>query len=217
MDAITLRFAERLLAVLFGGMAIYLGYRLFLKVPNRQDGDGKFSFPGDISIVLARVGPGVFFALFGAAVVGTSLFKGIEWQHGRQSPSAVVETTVQSNSPPARTVETVDFKGAGALLHVQDREARAAARRMLRREIAFLNDLTSYLRRDLSSQERSEIEFEIPRIKLALMKPVWGDRSEGWGDFGQFELWLRNAASDPPPLDLKDAVQLYRYGQRGKP
>jgi hypothetical protein len=49
------------------------------------------------------------------------------------------------------------------------------------------------------------------------MKPVWGDRSEGWGDFGQFELWLRNAEPNPPPVDLKDAVQLYRYGQRGKP
>jgi hypothetical protein len=73
MDPITLRFAERLLAVLFGGMAIYLGYRLFLLVPERREGEGRFTFPWDASVVLTRVGPGVFFALFGALVVGTSL------------------------------------------------------------------------------------------------------------------------------------------------
>jgi hypothetical protein len=84
MDPITLRFAERLVAVLFGGMAIYLGYRLFLLVPDRRGGEGRFTFPWDVSVVLARVGPGVFFALFGALVVGTSLVKGVEWRSRRR-------------------------------------------------------------------------------------------------------------------------------------
>ena len=72
---VSLRFLERLCAVVIGGIAIYLGYRLFLKVPERHDSAGKLVLPWDVSVVLSRVGPGIFFALFGASVVGASFFK----------------------------------------------------------------------------------------------------------------------------------------------
>src|SRR5262245_4135443 len=139
MDPITLRFAERLVAVLFGGMAIYLGYRLFLQVPERRGADGRLALPWDISIVLTRVGPGVFFALFGALVVGTSLVKGIEWRH-------------------APVDGPVAFHGAGASLTVPDEQARDVARVELLRDIALLNNFPAYLRGNLPEQDRSTIE-----------------------------------------------------------
>jgi hypothetical protein len=37
MDLLQLRVIERVLAVIIGGMSIYLGYRLFIKVPRQKD------------------------------------------------------------------------------------------------------------------------------------------------------------------------------------
>ena len=69
MDVETLRGLERLLVIAAGALAIFLGYRLFLRMPERREGEGKFELPGGISIYVSRVGPGVFFALFGAAIL----------------------------------------------------------------------------------------------------------------------------------------------------
>lgn len=190
MDAITLRFLERILAVAVGGMAIYLGYRLFLKVPEGQNGEGKFILPWDTSIALSRVGPGVFFALFGASVVGVSFLKPIEY-HPNQG-----------------------FIGASSLLVFSDREARADGRAALQKEIAILNNFARKLRPDLLVQDRAEVQLAIPRIKFALMRPVWGELSEGWGDQAEFEEWLRQGEPDPPPESLEKAVEYYRYGSQ---
>lgn len=216
MDPITLRFAERLLAVLFGGMAIYLGYRLFLRVPEQRSGDGKFTLPWDVSIAVTRVGPGVFFALFGAAVVGTALVKGIEWEQARSvvSPGQAA-APVEARS--MRAVERLDFKGAGAAPDRSEREARANGRALVDREIAVLNTLGRYFRPDLPDHERSMLERAVVRIKLALMKPVWGDRAEGWGDVARFEQWVRDGELDPPPADLAAAAAYYRHGTARTP
>src|ERR1051325_5192351 len=64
--------------VIFGGLSIFLGYRLFLKLPERADSSGKLVLPGDISVFISRVGPGVFFCLFGVAVLVMALQNGLE-------------------------------------------------------------------------------------------------------------------------------------------
>ena len=69
MDEVILRATERLLAVIIGGICVYLGYRLFLRIPEQKEGEGKIEFPGGVSVFVTRVGPGVFFAMFGAAIV----------------------------------------------------------------------------------------------------------------------------------------------------
>jgi hypothetical protein len=60
MDPGILRALERLLDAAIGGLSIYLGYRLFLRLPDKTDSQGKIILPGKISIFLSRVGPGVF-------------------------------------------------------------------------------------------------------------------------------------------------------------
>lgn len=73
MEILVLRALERLIAVAIGGLSIYLGYRLFSAVRATGEGSAEVKLPGDVTVMLSRVAPGVFFALFGALVVGASL------------------------------------------------------------------------------------------------------------------------------------------------
>ncbi|WP_321527816.1 hypothetical protein [Sedimenticola selenatireducens] len=183
--AILLRFAERIIGVLIGGMAIYLGYRLFLKIPDRQDGEGRFSLR-DVSIVISRVGPGVFFALFGASVVGVSFFQGTEaeWRPDSQR-----------------------FSGMGA-----EAPLTTDRRALLRRDIAILNNIVPKLSAGLPEQDRAEVELALPRIKFALMKPAWAEGEDGWSDPRRFEIWLNDGQQSPPPIELEAAVRFFHYG-----
>src|SRR5437867_4333066 len=75
---IAFRMLERILGVLIGAILIYLGYRLFLSLPGkrgRNGGTGDFSFAGGNKVKLSKVGPGVFFALFGAGLIAFSLVR----------------------------------------------------------------------------------------------------------------------------------------------
>lgn len=60
LDALLLmRMAERLLGLLAGGLCVVLGYRLFVKLPEKTNSSGKVVLPGGVSIWLSRVGPGI--------------------------------------------------------------------------------------------------------------------------------------------------------------
>ena len=53
VDALLLmRMVERLLGLLAGGLCIVLGYRLFVKLPEKTDSSGKVVLPGGVSIWL---------------------------------------------------------------------------------------------------------------------------------------------------------------------
>jgi hypothetical protein len=207
--AILLRYIERLAGVFIGGLAIYLGYRLFLKVPERREGEGRIKLL-DASIVLSRIGPGVFFALFGAAVVALSLYKGVlvETADGR-----VQGSVARSDAAPSQRTER--FSGMGAYDDAGEAERRADARALLRRDIAVLNNFLPKLRADLPPQDRTEVELALPRIKFALMQPVWPQNETGWGDPARFEAWLSEGERDPPPAEIAAAVDYFRYGTAG--
>src|SRR5438445_13716606 len=73
LDALLLmRMVERLFGLLAGALCVVLGDRLFINLPEKTDSSGKLVLPGGVSIWLSRVGPGIFFALFGAAIVAYS-------------------------------------------------------------------------------------------------------------------------------------------------
>jgi hypothetical protein len=206
--AILLRYIERLAGVFIGGLAIYLGYRLFLKVPERREGEGSIKVM-DVSIILTRIGPGVFFALFGAAVVALSLYKGVLVESTNRSFQGSV---AQSDAAPSQRTER--FSGMGAL-NEADADRRADARALLRRDIAVLNNFLPKLRADLPPQDRTEVELALPRIKFALMQPVWPQNETGWGDPARFEAWLSEGERDPPPAEIAAAVDYFRYGTAG--
>src|SRR4051794_35002274 len=118
MDPLLLRFLERITVELIGGLSIYLGYRLFLKVPEYKDNEGKLTLPWNISIVMTRVGPGVFFALFGVLAICLSLIRPLS-----------VESKDQNGT------NFTYMSGASG-----DRTQRANSRASMREKIATLNN-----------------------------------------------------------------------------
>jgi hypothetical protein len=68
------RVIERLLATLFGGMSLWLGWRLFWVRAQALNQQAEFSFKSLI-VRFRRVAPGIFFAAFGAALLSVSVWK----------------------------------------------------------------------------------------------------------------------------------------------
>jgi hypothetical protein len=195
--AIMFRSIERIIAVAIGGLSIYLGYRLFIAIPMRRESEGRVILPGNISIYLTKIGPGAFFALFGAVVVGVSFHQAITYREG---------TTVSDDSKPSGTTSTkmaayTGFGSATAAVRAPESRLQVEA------DIRFLNTtLHEAIRKDLRTESRTDVDILIPRLKLALVHSVWDPQ---WGDFGRFRQWVETGASEPPPPPLAAPAALY--------
>ena len=84
----TMRMIERMIIACGGIISITLGYRLFMMVPAEQKPVSGGSFRSAwFSLSLSKVGPGVFFALFGAYVLVTGINTKIEWHTAGTVPT----------------------------------------------------------------------------------------------------------------------------------
>jgi hypothetical protein len=66
------RALERIVIVIISGFSLWMGWQLFLRLP-RTNQQAEFGYKG-LTVKLIRVGPGVFFALFGAALLGATFW-----------------------------------------------------------------------------------------------------------------------------------------------
>jgi hypothetical protein len=199
MDLLQLRVIERVLAVVIGGLSIYLGYRLFIKLPKQKDSSGKVMLPGDISIFFSRVGPGVFFSLFGAAVVVVSLQHGLELDLANKA-------SVTGDSTEKTANLKVRYMGGGA--GEPDPAKRDALRAEARRTIAELNKLPTMLAASVPASRRTDVAQAVRDSKLALVGMVWG---ADWGDFSKFRNWVNDGETDPVPSGIApEAVKTFR-------
>ena len=190
MDAFAWREIERIASVLTGGLSMYLGFRLFLALPELKPGEGRMHLPGGISIHLSRVGPGVFFALFGSILVALSFHYPVKVSEVGQTPDGVKLTR--------------SFNGLGEIGGASDATGRIQALS----DLATLN--TAYLpalRSDISKERRNDLEGLMMRAKLAIMRNAWGP---DWGDAEAFRDWVITGAADPVPPALKPAAEAYR-------
>ena len=201
MEGYTLRALERIIVVIIGGLSVYLGYRLFLHVPSQKDGQGKISFPGGMSIIVNRVGPGVFFALFGAGVVALSLYHGVVYYQETGKAPAKTETALHS--------QVEFFSGLMQGGPNKDKNFINRRRRELRLEVEFVNSLGSIVKAGLSEPDLRYFNDRRSSIKLALMSMVW---QSDWGSFDNFKLWVESGAADPVPGKLETAANYYRSG-----
>lgn len=201
------RAVERLLVVLFSGLAIYLGYRLFSQIPERAEGEGKITF-GGASIYLAKLGPGTFFALFGCTVIALSLHYSLSHsieRSGNLQPLAI------DHSKPGQATEKLAYLGdQSAAVDVQ--RALAEERDHLKDKLYFLNNLPRLLKKDLTKAEQGGLALTVHQIKLLLMRSVWD--KERWGDYGEFKQWVNSGAADPVPAKLDVAAAFYRHGEK---
>jgi len=191
MDPALLRSLERILAVGIGGLSIVLGYRLFLALPEQRDSAGTVKLPWNISIALSRVGPGAFFALFGAAVVAFGLHSAVSVTSERiVTPMGIETETSMSGLVP----------GAAATS-----ETPAVRRLRLKAQIEFLNALP--LRSDLAEEDRRSRLEQANDVKLALMQAAW---EPDWGDFSAFKSWVDSGALEPVPAAQRSAAAFFR-------
>lgn len=165
----------RLLQVLAGVLLCILGYRLFQQVPT-SDGTAEVSLSDHLKFNLSKVGPGVFFALFGAAIMIQAI----------NSPLRLERESSPMASKSAPTQERVLIAG--------QRDASVAEGVVLTTEqltpqMRFLNGLAGLLRENLSIEQRVKFENDQREAKLALMAGTWDNKR--WGDFTTFAAWAR--------------------------
>jgi len=198
MDILLLRGIERLAIVLIGGMAIYLGYRLFLAVRAEAEGEAKITLPNDVTVMVSRVGPGVFFALFGSLVVVASLYFSIRYSDAERD---VVYSGMTGSSAGA--------PAAGEVASASPDEALTLARLRLRQEIEFLNRLPALLGPGLGEGQRETAARHVREIKLRLMASVWAD---DWSDPAAFRLWAEGGLATEGSDAFGSARAFYQAG-----
>jgi hypothetical protein len=185
---IIFRMVERILGVLIGGVLIYFGYRLFLNLAGkrgRDRGAGEFSFAGGNKIKLSKVGPGVFFALFGAGLIVFSLVKPVSLT---VSPRAAKSS---ASAPKSGVVAASEFKFVGAVSVPETDQDRVRLRTETQQDILALNRALD----GADATGRPGLERAVSRAKFAFMEPLW---AEDWGDIADFRDWLDKGGSPPP-------------------
>ena len=196
-----LRGVERIVAVIIGGVAIYLGFRLFFSLPQDTDNEGRILLPGGISIYLSRLGPGTFFALFGIIVVTVSFVYPVQYQKW-ESPS---------DRGSDRGYSISAFEG-------QDRSIPSDTDlAQLRQDISDLHDALLVLSDDNPDQLelkqiRRRLEIRLDQLKLGLLRLHWRPT---WGKFEAFRDWCKDA--DPNKRieseEFREPAELFFHGQ----
>lgn len=199
-----LRGLERLLGVAIGGFTAYLGFRLFLALPLEINSSGKVVLPGGVSVYLSRIGPGAFFALFGATLVAFAFTNGID-----TSSSLKVSTTgADGTSQTIEKSQSLQGVAPGARGN-----ATPAAQRLAeaRQHIFTLNrDFTRALRPDLPADVRDALEVARDYAKSQIVRQVW---SPQWGSQTEFEAWVNAGARLPAPDQIDEPATIYLNGQ----
>lgn len=200
-DIAVLRMLERILAVCIGGMTIYLGYRLFFHLPFERDNQGELTLPG-IKIVLSRVGPGVFFAAFGSAVLVYSLLQPVSIK-----TTLVSKKPVDPSSEPVMTASTLEFIGIGPSPSSSESTVSLQQRSSALQAVEMLNCLQRLAKKypDLADQSVPALR----EAKRALLLSVWN--VDDWGRPEQLSV---TGLSDSANSALKD---VYRAAYGGCP
>jgi hypothetical protein len=189
--------AEHLAIVVIGAFMAWLGYRLFCDMPLRQQGEAKIHVPGGISIILSRLGPGIFFALFGTSLIGYTVaqqatYHEIVSQAGleRQVRGFGPEST-QKGTPGGSFDDIVDTIAPNALPIEQ-----------------LVADLAS-IATEAPPKTGSDVERErtLMETRARLMLHRWND---DWGNREGFAAWVfKRGAQAPPPQDAAGALKVF--------
>jgi hypothetical protein len=203
------RHLERLVIALSGALAIWLGYRLFLSMPLAERGTGKLQLPGGISIFISRVGPGVFFALFGAGVLAYGLHQAVQIA---VTPPGVVGSSGDAAvaAPAPTTAASLRYSGAQSAPGAPD--DRAADRNSVVLLAGTLSRVAEAIKRQpppgATPEQRLDWELALADARVRLVATVWD--SQSWGSFTEFQRWIRNGEPEPPPPAIAAGVRAFR-------
>jgi len=192
-----LRMIERILAVLIGGLAIYLGYRLFFHLPFERSHEGQLELPG-VKIVLSRVGPGVFCAAFGTVVLFYSLTTKIHIDKNKMifAGAPMQKDGVENTTPDILDSESfTGVSGAetpGVGVTPQQRSKALTTIEMLNCAQRLLAG------EDTSPDLQDQFSIAIRDAKRTLMLSVWNE--DDWGPADKFDL---TGPADDTPFQLR--------------
>jgi len=181
------RMFERILAVGIGGISIYLGFRLFTLMPDLPTGGADVKLPGGVSIMISRVGPGVFFSLFGAVIAGLSLSRPVDIPISNANGLVVMANAAIGG-------------GDGDLAR------RKAERGQVERTLADMEQITTLLPASIDPLVRNDSVRAIRTGRIALIHSVWGP---DWGDFEAFKSWAESGADMPSAEPWVPAAEMF--------
>jgi hypothetical protein len=193
---------QRILSILVGGMLVYFGYRLFLSLPSKRGGEGgsgEFSLGRGSKVKLSKVGPGVFFAVFGAGLIAYSFAKPMKVNIPATLPSAPNPTSTPKAG--TTTVAATGFSYIGAVSAPETDEDRSRMRAETQEDIIVLNRVLDRS----NASERPQVERAVVKAKVALMEPLW---EADWGELKDFRNWL--AKGGTPPAKTQPAADYFQ-------
>lgn len=193
---------QRILSILIGGMLVYFGYRLFLSLPGKRErdgGTGEFSLGRGSKVKLSKVGPGVFFAIFGAGLIAYSFARPMKINIPATAPSA--PSAASASKADTTTIAAAGFSYIGAVSAPETDEDRARMRAETQEDIIVLNRVLDRA----NASERPQLERAVVKAKVGLMEPLWG---EDWGELKDFRDWL--AKGGTPPDKTQPAVDYFQ-------
>jgi hypothetical protein len=196
------RAAEHLIAAIIGVFSVYLGYRLFLNLPHRREGEAKVALPGDVSIFVSRIGPGVFFAVFGSALVAYGVSRPVDY---REALSGLAASATAASASGAASKQ-VQYSG----MMPNAPSAGAATSGAVPRDqvVRGLAGLATDVAKLAPGAQRNEREIALREARVAMMEQAWHAE---WGDRDAFRRWVYDEAEqDPPPSGILRAVAVYR-------
>jgi len=204
LDALLLmRMVERLLGLLAGALCVVLGYRLFINLPEKTDSSGKVVLPGGVSIWMSRVGPGIFFALFGAAIVAYSFASTVKVTNEQAAPRASTDAPGEALAMRRQEIAAMSARAAKSDTTEQTLIA-------LRITLADLNATIDRLGRDVAPPERDRLIAGLQNAKVLLLRNAW---IPAWGDPTRFQSWINSGAILPAPSGMDEPAGLYLAGQ----
>jgi branched-subunit amino acid transport protein len=194
LAVILTRAMERLLVVVAGIVSIYVGYRLFLNMPTLKESEGRLSLPGGVSFFASRIGPGVFFALFGASLIG-------------YSATRPVSLTAPELVASAEGLAGASYTGFGTRAAAGKSLPPGSADRSL--VVTFLNKWLADTPSDAPSDTKIDRRIAATESKLALMREIWDETK--WGAYDSFHQWVTvSAGTGPPPEGNADAATFFK-------
>lgn len=200
------RAAERILIIPVGALAIYLGYCLFRLIPASVNSEGKLVLPGGASIFLTRIGPGVFFALFGAGLIGYCVTRPVEF-----TIPSVVSTVSRSlpgkeEKPIQASSQHSGARYSGAIeISPPPLPGGLKPEEVVAKLNGYAEDAHARLDNKAAAEEFAEA---IKAAKLAVMISNW---NADWGDRVAFEKWVREGAvADSPVAEAPGAIVVFK-------
>jgi len=180
----------RLGVLVAGVLFCWFGYRLFALT--KAQGSADISIKDMIKVNLQHVGPGVFFSLFGAAILVFSLYKPPVL--ASQDIALMQGAGAQDTASTVQSTLTIAGVRPGANI-LDDR----ALMNQVREQMGFLNRLEAGGK--VHPGDQVDTARLVRETKLTLMRAVW---NEAWGDQAAFASWARNQSSDTPNSAARD-------------